>query len=330
MTRADIAVVIAYYRNQATLPDQLNSLAAQRTSRCFEVVIADNENSRELRDLVRTFSDSLTIRVVPAHEKLGQCYARNVGVQAASAPYVALCDADDIVSLNWVDAMFNTLDAADVLATGPLRLNAINPPYTWYTNVSQGLHADRPKDYDGGPVLVGIIPYLGYLSFAFGCNVGMRRQTFLDLGGMDERHVGGSEDVDFSWRAQESGLHIIENPDATIDYRLRQDIGEIFAQRRRYFRAQLRLWGISRDIGRPVRGMSLRWAIIATAKLPIEYLRLRRAAMPARYAFAFRSGGVVGNLQGQLIERIIKPRIVADAREKLRETRRGQRRRSDL
>lgn len=313
----DVSVVIAYYRNQATLPDQLDALVGQSTDRPFEVIIADNEGSAELEEIARGYAPVLNIRTIPAYDAPGQCHARNLGVRFASARYVALCDADDIVSDTWVDALCRTLDSDDVLATGPLRLDRINPDFAWHTNVNEGLSAAAPSNLTDGPVLVGTIPYLSYLNFAFGCNIGIRRDTFLRLGGMDERHIGGSEDVDFSWRAQESGVLIVENPDALIDYRLRQGVREIFAQRRRYSRAQLRLWGISRDLGRPVRGMSLRWAVGRASRLPIEYLRLRGADTPTRYAFAFRAGGVVGTLEGQIMERILVPRILSDARQKL-------------
>lgn len=312
----DISVVIAYYRNEGTLPDQLDALAAQETTRSYEVVVADNENSSALPEIVSQYADRLDVRVIAAHDVAGQCHARNVGARVASTRYLALCDADDVVSETWIEALCTTLDASDVLATGPLRLDTLNPPYAWITYQTEG--RDAVAEADSGPLLVGSIGYLDYMKFAFGCNIGMRRDTFLGLGGMDERHIGGSEDVDISWRAQEAGYEIVENPDAVVNYRLRQGVGEIFAQRRRYSRAQLRIWGISRDLGRPVRGMSLRWAVRTSAKLPLEYLRLRNADTPTRYAFAFRAGNVVGNLQGQIIERLFTPRIVRDVRDKMR------------
>ncbi|MBS1905449.1 MAG: glycosyltransferase [Actinobacteria bacterium] len=309
----DVSVVIAYFRNQATLGAQLEALQGQETARDFEVIVADNENSALLREIVAGFDAYLKIRVVPAFEKGGQCYARNVAARCARSPYLAFCDADDVVSSAWVEALSETLDAGDVLATGLLRLDVINPPHSWKAMITQGASAVITDHVEGEPVLVGPIGYLGYLDFAFGCNIGVRRETFLALGGMDERHIGGSEDVDFSWKAQEAGREIVVNPEAVVDYRLRPGVDEVFAQRRRYFRAQMRMWGISRDLGRPVRGMSLRWALSKSVTVPFEYLRVRKADMETRYAFAFRAGGVVGNLQGQFLERVWNPRIVRDA-----------------
>nr|WP_281287528.1 glycosyltransferase [Rudaeicoccus suwonensis] len=298
----DSTVVIAYYRNGSTLRAQLDALAHQLDAPSFEVVIADNEGSDRLAMIVASYADALDIRVVDAHDVRGQCHARNVGVRAARAEHIAMCDADDVVGPTWVAALHRMTSAEDVLATGPLRHDVINPPAVWQAKARIAGLDEAPRPY-----LLGPFGYLGYETFVMGCNLGVRRQTFLDLGGMDETMLGGSEDVDFSWRALESGRMITVDDAALIDYRLRVDERDVRSQAYRYQRAQLGLWARSRRMGRPVRGMSLRWALRETAALPALWLTTRHADEITRLCVASRCGGTTGNLLGQLSVR--RPRL---------------------
>lgn len=305
----EVSVIIAYYRNAATLGDQLKALAGQVDAPAFEVVIADNEGSAELKDLVEPFRHQLTIRIIQADDARGQCHARNRGVEAARGQLLALTDADDVVAPTWVASIASLLRDEDALVTGPLRLDGINPPlaYRTYLGVSDDEHVDSPT-------LQRPFGFLGYETFAIGTNLGIRRASYLRLGGMNQAIRGGSEDVDFSWRAIESGVPLRIAPAAIVEYRLRTGVKAIFNQRRGYQRSQLHLWAISRRLDRPVKEMSLRWAITETTKLPREWLTVRRASESARYRFAAKAGGVVGNLEGQLRYRLL-PRLATPRRE---------------
>lgn len=294
-----VSVVIAYWHNEATLGAQLDALAAQTDAPDFEVVIADNEGSQTLPGLVEAWRDRLTIRIVPANDAPGQCHARNQGVLAARGTYLAMCDADDIVEPRWLAGLVAELEQADALVTGPLRLDQINPEYAWrnYLEVSD----TEPVE---SPVLQRPFTSLGYLPFAVGCNLGIRRASYLRLDGMDEQIRKGSEDVDFSWRAQEAGLPLRVAEDAIVHYRLRTTPREICRQRRGYQSSLMEVWAKSRRLGRPVRGMSLRWALTETAKLPAGWVASRNKPLSHRFRFASWAGSVLGNLQGQLNVRL--------------------------
>ena len=296
--KPEASVVIAYYRNAATLPAQLEALASQADAPRFEVVVADNEGSAQLPLIVAGYRNRLDIRVVPATDARGQCHARNVAVAAARADIVALCDADDVVSPTWLRGLFGAVSAADVLATGPLRVDEINPHYAWRTYIEVDDDADVER-----PVLQNMIPALGYREYAVGCNLGIRAATYARLGGMDESLLGGTEDVDFSWRALENGVELRFVDEAIVDYRLRTDPLAVFKQRRNYQRSQLNLWGKSQKLGRPVRGMSMRWALTQTAALPNAWWQARNASPSDKFRLAARSGSIVGNLVGQVTER---------------------------
>lgn len=296
--RPVVSVIIAFFRDDATLADQLEALANQIDAPEFEVIVADNEGSPTLPALLNTFAGRLALHRVTATAVRGAGHARNAGVAAATGLHILICDGDDVVGPRWVGSLSAALDHRDALVTGPLRLDRINPEYAWrtYLGVDSTIATQRPVDQ---------LPFrfLGYERFAVGCNMGFRRDAFTLVGGFEEHIIGGTEDVDLSWRFLESGRELFCIDEAVVDYRLRTEPRAVFTQRRGYARSQLRLWAMSRDLGRPVRGMSLRWAITETAKLPGSALRMRGRSKPDRFQWSAHAGGVLGNLEGQLRER---------------------------
>lgn len=293
------SVVTAYFRNSSTIRQQLDALATQEDPPSFEVVIADNEGSAELPAIVAAYHDRLRIRIIEATGTRGQCFARNRGVDAARGELVAMCDADDVVGPRWLRSLTDAVQHEDVLATGPLRLDGLNPEYAWRTYLGVGADADVPS-----PVCQEPFTFLGYERFIVGCNLGVRRSTYFRLGGMNENILGGSEDVDFSWRAIEAGLSLTVRPEAFVDYRLRTTVRSIYKQRRGYQRSQIQLWIMSRKLGRPVAGKSLRWTIREIAALPRKWWALRDAELAQRYRLAAWSGSLVGDITGQVSERV--------------------------
>lgn len=302
-TAPEVSVVIPYFKAAEWLPVQLNALAGQVDPPAFEVIIADNEGSTQLPEVSEPFYERLDLRIVDATARRGAAFARNCGVAAARGRFVAFCDADDIVGPAWLAALTESLRNDDLLATGPLRLDRVNSEAVWRTTMGATSHQDVSR-----PVLQQPFTYLGYLPFAYSCNIGMRRSTFLDLGGFDESFTRGDEDVDLSWRAAEHGVRTQKVPEAIIDYRQRSTATEVWRQRHNYQRSQVEMWMRSRRLNRPVSGMSVRWTLTETLKLFPQGLRALTANEAERYSFSAHAGDILGNLQGQWEQRIVKRR----------------------
>ena len=284
-SQSGISVVIPCRDAAATLPRQLKALAEQAGPPAFEVVIVDNGSTDDLAGASRGYEDRLKLRIVDASGRAGVCHARNVGVLAAHGKYVLICDADDVVDAGWVAAMTRVLRKPGGLVAGTLRYGRINPDWVVKAmGLSSGLWLPAP--------------YLGYLPFAYGCAMGIARTDYLLIGGMDESIVGGSDDVEFSWRAQETGLEFRFAEDAIVDYALRAEPRSVFAQRRSYQRGDVLVWSRSIVAGRPVDGKSMRWSLNEALKLPGEYLRLQHADPATQLAWATRAGGVLGSCEG--------------------------------
>jgi GT2 family glycosyltransferase len=213
-------VVIPVLNGMATLPAQLAALEGMVDAASFTVLIADNGSTDGTQDWVWTAAERspLTIRVVDASARRGVSHARNAGVAAAGTEKVLICDADDVVTPGWGVAMVNALDAYDIVA-GRMLEEGINDPLT--------LAWRRPRER-------GLSKPLGFLPYAMGANVGLRRGVFEALWGWREDFVAGGDDVDFSWRAQLAGYRLGYCDEAAVHYRHRTDLRSTARQFYRY------------------------------------------------------------------------------------------------
>lgn len=291
MEQLPISVIIAAKNAQATIGAQLDSLMRQQAAPPFEVIVADNGSTDETVRVCRAFDDRLNLHIVDASEEAGVSFARNTGATFATGHHLLFCDADDVLGPLWVSAMSDALASSNALATSTVELAELNTPVT-------------REAFTGSPDQTTVAPYEveGYLPFAIGCSIGVSRRHFFELGGFD-MSLGGDEDTDFSWRAQEAGLKLVCPPAAVTHYRLRENRRQLYRQRKNYARWRVLTWVRSQALGRPVRGMSAKWSLTRVLLLPTAWLRSFGSPVK-KLTFARDAGAVIGNLEGQFTFRL--------------------------
>ena len=207
----DVSVVIAARDAAATLPAQLDALAAQDPACTWEVLVADNGSTDGTRDVVREAAcAAVPVRLVDASGIRGAGAARNAGARVARGRDLLFCDADDVVAPGWVDALRGALRDADV-AAGRLEWERLN------SRAAQGSRALPQVD---GLQYTEPLPRLGSASSS---NLAVRRSLFDRLGGFDVR-ARYLQDTDLCWRAQLAGGTLAFEPDAVVHMRLRDGV----------------------------------------------------------------------------------------------------------
>lgn len=201
-----VSVIIPVHNARDVLDEQLRALAHQDYDGPFEVVVSDNGSTDGVREFVEDHAlrAHLNLKYVDSSGTPGASHARNRGAEAAEGPLLAFCDADDVVHPTWLRRITAELDSYDLVGTG-LSTEALN---------SEATRAAVPF---APPSNQGKSPFR---PFVIGASMACRASTYRDLGGMLE-FVHASEDMEFSWRAQQSGarLHFIAEP--LVAYRLR-------------------------------------------------------------------------------------------------------------
>ncbi|MGN6473724.1 MAG: glycosyltransferase [Mycobacteriales bacterium] len=219
-----ISVVLCVRNAESTIGEQLEALSRQ-TFGNWELVVVDNGCTDGTLHVVEAWRPRLPhVRVVPAPEKPGLAYARNVGVRAATRSAIAFCDGDDAVDAGWLTALWQDLQVFDHVG-GRLDVAQLNDPDAIFWR-------------GGAPMKHGLYIAHGYLPHAIGANFAVWRDVFLEVGGCDEQFVICSDDVDLSWRIQEAGRTLGFSPDAVVHYRLRSAMRDAVRQQWNYGRTE--------------------------------------------------------------------------------------------
>jgi GT2 family glycosyltransferase len=176
----EISIVVPTRDRHASLRRMAAAIAAQRTSRQFELIVVDDGSTPPV-----TTADLAGIagaRVVPGPSR-GAAGARNAGIAAAQAPVVLFTDDDTEPEPDWLETAAAFLDAHTdhVGVEGTVRSPAWDPLYAY------SITTDRPGSY-------------------LTCNIAFRRAALEQLGGFDdETFAFHCEDVDLAYRAQRLG-----------------------------------------------------------------------------------------------------------------------------
>lgn len=253
------SVVIPTHNAEKTLSEQLRALS-QQTSLNFEVIVVANNCSDRSAQIATSFIEKLPgLKIIEANEQAGASYARNIGSRAATCPRILFCDADDVVSEEWVESMNCGLDKFDVVG-GILDTHRLNDRPAWE------LLPELPT--------TELPTSMKYQPYAFAGNMGCHRAVLERVNGFDEEY-SGHEETRFSWQAQNCGFKLGVAPGAVIYYRLSDDIRAVVRNRFSSGKSYAQLYKAHRAEGIP-RG-SARHEIKVIGKFilsgPIEFQR---------------------------------------------------------
>lgn len=112
--RPRCAVVLPTYNRLRTLPRAVASVLAQDMAD-FELIVVDDGSNDGTGAWLATQTDP-RLRVIAPGRNQGVSVARNLGLQAASAPVVAFLDSDDVYRPNRLSVPLRVLDAEPEVA----------------------------------------------------------------------------------------------------------------------------------------------------------------------------------------------------------------------
>ena len=111
-----ISVVMPVLDGEAHVADQLAALASQRYEGEWELVVSDNGCRDRTLEIVRSFEARLpSVSIADATACRGLNHARNVGVATARGDFIAFCDADDVATPGWLEALAHAAVEADIV-----------------------------------------------------------------------------------------------------------------------------------------------------------------------------------------------------------------------
>lgn len=213
--RVRLSVVIACLDAAQTLGEQLEALAAQPCPVPWELLVCDNGSTDDTLRVAERFGDRLPVTVVDAGAVRGAAAARNAGAAVARGEWLAFCDADDVVAIDWLDRMCAALRRHDFVA-GRFEGTLLNDERTLRSRSLDQTEGLQRSGANG-------LPHAG------AGNMGLRLELFRRVGGFDVT-VPCLEDTDLSWRVQQAGAELRFVPDLVVHVRLRSSLRDMHRQ----------------------------------------------------------------------------------------------------
>ncbi len=213
-----VSVVIACRNAADTLGIQLEALSHQTYSGDWDVIISDNGSTDHTRLVVRRYEGILPgLQVVDSSDRPGAGHARNVAAKVSVSDFLAFCDADDEVAVDWLETMMAALTESNPFVAGRFESRKLN---------SERVLRSRPLQQSTG---LQESPFGPGLPHAGAGNLGIRRDLFLAVDGFDQA-VGTLEDTDLCWRVQLAGTPLIFAPEVVVHVRLRSSFSKMWRQ----------------------------------------------------------------------------------------------------
>lgn len=208
-----VSIVVCGYNAASTIDDCLAALA-RLDYPTFEVIVVDDGSTDDTAARARAYAGVRLISIANG----GLSAARNVGAHAARHEIVAYVDADVRVDPCWLTYLVQPFVTSDAVAVGGP--NIVPPDDDWFAHCvarapgapSHVLIDDRIADH---------VP---------GCNVAIRRDALLAIGGFDPIFLRAGDDVDVCWRLQATGGQIAFSPAALVWHHHRSRLAAYWRQ----------------------------------------------------------------------------------------------------
>lgn len=200
MSAPRISVIVAAHNAENAMPKLLDRLRAQTLPpEEFEVFIVDDSSTDGTAAVVEA---SDVARLLRTPRNSGAYVARNIGLREASAPVIAITDADCEPEPQWLEEALTDLDrlGADMLG-GHIEVPLRERP-TIAELVDVARYLDQERSVEQADV-------------AMTANFVARREVFDRLGPFNERLISNG-DVEYSLRAREAGFRLAYSARAAV------------------------------------------------------------------------------------------------------------------
>ena len=211
-----VSVIIPTYHDWERLKLCINGLHEQTYPReFFEVIIINNDPADFLPPSLDLTDNCLLI----TDGTPGSYAARNAGIRVAKGTILAFTDSDCIPQPRWIEAAVTALSLGADRVAGKVELFFKSGKLTAIEKYEKALafQQDNYVQIQGASVTANLITY---------------KSAFQKVGLFDQSLFSGG-DMEWGWRARDSGLSLIYSPEAVVLHPARRSIHEILRKKKR-------------------------------------------------------------------------------------------------
>lgn len=218
--RLFISVVVCSYNGSRTISETLDQLL-KLDYPDFEIIVVNDGSKDNLAAIVKKYPVQLI--TIPNR---GLSNARNVGLNNAKGEIIAYLDDDAYPDAHWLHYLAYTYHTTSYAAIGGPNIAPDN----------DGNLAFCVANAPGGPVHVLLTDEIA--EHVPGCNLSIRKNVLLEVGGFDPIYRAAGDDVDICWRIQDAGCLIGFHPSAMVWHHRRNSLKAYWKQQKGYGKAE--------------------------------------------------------------------------------------------
>lgn len=198
-TNPKISVIVINWNQKKWLKNCFNSLDSQMF-RDFEVILTDNASVDGSVEYVR--ENFPWVKIIANDRNLGFTGANNKAASFAKGRYLLFLNNDTRVHEDCLLELWKAVESDSRVGICSCRIFSYNGD----EELSNGLGMD----------LFGYQVLSKKIFYAEGAALFINKELFIKLNGFDQKHIGFTEDVDLSWRAQLLGYKVKTVKDAIV------------------------------------------------------------------------------------------------------------------
>ena len=215
-----ISVVVCSYNGSRTIRDCMEGLQKLQYP-YFEVIVVNDGSTDNFVEIVQEYP----VKLISTKNE-GLSSARNTGMQHARGEIIAYIDDDAYPDPHWLHYLgYAYRSTSHACIGGP----NILPP-------EDGPIATCVANAPGGPVHVLTSDELA--EHVPGCNLSIRKDVLVRIGGFDPVYRSAGDDVDICWRVQQAGYTIGFHPAALVWHHRRNSLKAYWKQQQGYGKAE--------------------------------------------------------------------------------------------
>lgn len=215
------SVIILNWNGEKYIDKFLPSVIQYSHGEGIEVVVADNGSTDKSVELIR--NNYPQIRIIELQQNYGFAEGYNQAIRQTEAEYVVLLNSDVEVTPHWLDTMLDYMDRHPNIACCQPKIRAYNNR----THFEHAGAAGGMMDFLGYPFCRGRI--VGHteedkgqydticnIFWATGACMLIRRNAYIENGGLDADFFAHQEEIDLCWRLLCRGYKIVCIPQSVV------------------------------------------------------------------------------------------------------------------
>jgi GT2 family glycosyltransferase len=198
----EVSVIVPCYNSARTIRQCLTAIINQQTSITFDITVVDS-SADETPDIVaREFP---AVRLIHMDKRTYAGTARNIGIQATSAPFCLMIDSDCIANTNIIERVIKRHREAEYSAVGGSLRNGTPGSLSGlvgYLIEFKEFMPEAPERFETS------IPT---------ANLAYRREVLERYGGFDDV-MEFAEDISLNWKIHSAGERLLFDPTIEVTH----------------------------------------------------------------------------------------------------------------